>query len=63
MGDEISRRYFDAEDFSAFRQKLDEETNLLRGLFEHLLVHLHMHLHQSGQPGGMGNYSCPFVPR
>ena len=34
MGDEISRRYFDAEDFSAFRQKLDEETNLLRGLFE-----------------------------
>lgn len=34
MGEEISRRYFDAEDFSAFRQKLDEETNLLRGLFE-----------------------------
>ncbi|MCZ6643732.1 MAG: glutamate--cysteine ligase [Gammaproteobacteria bacterium] len=34
MGDEISRRYFDAEDFSAFRQKLDEETDLLRGLFE-----------------------------
>ena len=33
MGDEISRRYFDAEHFSAFRQRLDEETELLRRHF------------------------------
>lgn len=35
MGDEIDRRYFDAEDFSEFRSKLDEETELLRSLFSH----------------------------
>ncbi len=33
MGDEIDRRYFDAEDFSAFRTRLDQETELLRTLF------------------------------
>lgn len=33
MGDEIERRYFDAEDFSAFRTRLDTETELLRSLF------------------------------
>jgi len=33
MGDEIDRRYFDAEDFSAFREKLDQETALLREVF------------------------------
>lgn len=33
MGDEIDRRYFDAEDFSAFREKLDVETELLREVF------------------------------
>jgi len=33
MGDEIDRRYFDAEDFSRFRARLDEETLLLRELF------------------------------
>jgi gamma-glutamylcysteine synthetase len=33
MGDEIERRYFDAEDFSGFRARLDEETVLLRDLF------------------------------
>ncbi len=35
MGDEIDRRYFDAEDFSAFRERLDEETDLLRQAFAH----------------------------
>jgi hypothetical protein len=35
MGDEITRRYFDAEHFSAFRQRLDEETVLLRRRFQH----------------------------
>ena len=35
MGDEIDRRFFDAEDFSLFRRKLDEETALLGSLFEH----------------------------
>ena len=33
MGDEIERRYFDADDFSAFRRKLDVETELLREHF------------------------------
>jgi len=33
MGDEIDRRYFDAEDFSLFRAKLDEETALLSETF------------------------------
>ena len=28
VGDEIERRYFDAEDFSEFRKRLDEETAL-----------------------------------
>jgi len=34
MGDEIERRYFDADHFSAFRERLEEETDLLRGVFE-----------------------------
>lgn len=34
MGDEIDHRYFDAEDFSEFRRRLDAETALLSGLFE-----------------------------
>ncbi len=34
MGDEIERRYFDAEHFSTFRTRLDEEQELLRGHFE-----------------------------
>lgn len=34
MGDEIERRYFDAEHFSAFRARLDEEHALLRRHFE-----------------------------
>jgi len=33
VGDEIERRYFDAEDFSEFRNRLDTETILLRELF------------------------------
>ncbi len=33
MGDEIERRYFDAEDFSEFRRRLDAETVLLRDQF------------------------------
>lgn len=33
MGDEIERRYFDAEDFSEFRRRLDEETALLTQQF------------------------------
>jgi hypothetical protein len=33
MGDEVSRRYYDAEHFSSFRQKLDEETARLRQTF------------------------------
>lgn len=33
MGDEISRRYYDAEHFSAFRRQLDEQTELLRQHF------------------------------
>jgi gamma-glutamyl:cysteine ligase YbdK (ATP-grasp superfamily) len=34
MGDEIDRRYFDAEHFSSFRARLDAEQTLLRRLFE-----------------------------
>lgn len=34
MGDEIERRYFDADDFSEFRRRLDAETALLRQLFD-----------------------------
>ncbi|MDH3643993.1 MAG: glutamate--cysteine ligase [Gammaproteobacteria bacterium] len=34
MGDEIDRRFFDAEDFSIFRSRLDEETALLRAMLE-----------------------------
>jgi hypothetical protein len=33
MGDEVSRRYYAAEHFSSFRQKLDEETERLRQTF------------------------------
>ncbi len=33
MGDEISQRFFDAEDFSRFRELLDEETRLLEQVF------------------------------
>ena len=33
MGDEISRRHFNAEDFSVFRFRLDEETRLLAEQF------------------------------
>jgi hypothetical protein len=33
VGDEIERRYFDAEDFSEFRKRLDEETALLTRQF------------------------------
>jgi gamma-glutamyl:cysteine ligase YbdK (ATP-grasp superfamily) len=33
VGDEIERRYFDAEDFSEFRTRLDAETALLREIF------------------------------
>ncbi len=34
MGDEISRRYYEAHHFSAFRRHLDQETALLRQHFE-----------------------------
>ncbi len=33
MGDEIDRRYYDADDFSLFRRRLDDETALLSDLF------------------------------
>jgi gamma-glutamyl:cysteine ligase YbdK (ATP-grasp superfamily) len=33
MGDEIEKRFFDADDFRAFREKLDNETVLLGQLF------------------------------
>ena len=33
MGSEVSHRYFDAEDFSRFRERLDEETALLATVF------------------------------
>ncbi len=34
MGDEIEKRYFSADDYSAFRQRLDAETDLLRRVFD-----------------------------
>ena len=34
MDDEIDRRYFDAEDFSTFRTRLNAETEMLRSLFD-----------------------------
>lgn len=34
MGDEVSQRFFEAEDFSRFRDRLDEETGLLEQLFD-----------------------------
>ena len=34
MGDEIERRFFEAEDFNMFRSRLDEETALLKKLFQ-----------------------------
>ena len=34
MGDEIRERHFNAEDFSRFRRRLDEETALVQALFE-----------------------------
>ena len=33
MGDEINSRYFDAEHFSGFRERLDDESHLLRQYF------------------------------
>jgi len=34
MGDEIEKRFFDADDFHAFRKRLDSETELLRQIFQ-----------------------------
>ncbi len=34
MGDEIAQRHFNAEDYTRFRRRLDEETNAVRALFE-----------------------------
>ena len=34
MGDEIDRRFFDADDFSEFRAKLEFETDLLHTVFD-----------------------------
>jgi hypothetical protein len=34
MGEEIDRRFYDGEDFSVFRGRLDEETALLNSMFE-----------------------------
>ena len=34
MGDEITSRFFEGEDFSRFRERLDEETRLLGEVFE-----------------------------
>ena len=34
MGDEIKARFFQAEDFSLFRRRLDEETVLLGNMFK-----------------------------
>ena len=34
MGSEVPHRYFDADDFSHFRERLDNETALLKTLFE-----------------------------
>ena len=35
MGDEITRRHFNAEDFTRFRRHLDQETELVGNLFAH----------------------------
>lgn len=34
MGSEVTHRFFNAEDFSQFRSRLDDETALLKGLFD-----------------------------
>jgi gamma-glutamyl:cysteine ligase YbdK (ATP-grasp superfamily) len=34
MGSEVRQRFFEAEDFSQFRQRLDQETKLLKQLFD-----------------------------
>ena len=34
MGSEVSHRFFDADDFSQFRERLDAETTLLKTMFE-----------------------------
>ncbi len=34
MGSEVSHRFFEAEDFSKFRERLDAETKLLKGVFD-----------------------------
>ncbi len=34
MGNEVSHRFFDAEDFSKFRERLDDETELLKTVFQ-----------------------------
>ena len=34
MGSEVEHRFFDADDFSNFRQRLDEETQLLERHFD-----------------------------
>lgn len=34
MGSEVKQRFFEAEDFSRFRQKLDDETALLKKVFD-----------------------------
>ena len=34
MGDEIAQRHFNAEDYTRFRRRLDEETNAVQALFE-----------------------------
>jgi gamma-glutamyl:cysteine ligase YbdK (ATP-grasp superfamily) len=34
MGSEVTQRFFEAEDFSRFRERLDEETALLKRMFE-----------------------------
>ena len=35
MGDEIAQRHFNAEDYTRFRRRLDEETAAVQALFEH----------------------------
>ena len=34
MGDEIAQRHFNAEDYTRFRRRLDEETAAVQALFE-----------------------------
>ena len=34
MGDEIAQRHFNAEDYTRFRRRLDEETDAVQALFE-----------------------------